>query len=96
MGRASTPRISASGSITELRRNVLLSGWFGYLRQDYEAYPRLDQKYTCGTAIKYLVNRYVTTGLEYRYIDYGSSFNGINGVENYTRNIVLGTLTLSY
>jgi hypothetical protein len=80
----------------EFRRNILLGSWFAYQNQDYGDYPRDDDKYTYGASLTYLINRYWTAGLQYTYTDFSSNFNGINGVEDYTRNVVMGNLKLAY
>ncbi|HSI39144.1 MAG TPA: outer membrane beta-barrel protein [Xanthobacteraceae bacterium] len=80
----------------EFRRNVIFAGWFNYNHQDYEDYPRTDEKFIYGTSINYLINRYARAGVEYRYTDFTSNYNGIDGVEDYTRSVVLGTLRLAY
>ncbi|CAN5246774.1 hypothetical protein BH09ACT9_BH09ACT9_50340 [soil metagenome] len=80
----------------ELRRNIVLSGWFGYQNQDYQDYPRDDHQFTYGAEMRYLINRYATAKLNYNYIDFDTNFNNINGAESYTRSIITAGLTLSY
>lgn len=80
----------------ELRRNIVLSGWFNYQNQDYYDFPRDDDTYVAGAAVKYLINRYVTAQLNYTYTDFDTNFNGINGAESFTRNVVMGGVTLKY
>lgn len=80
----------------EFRRNILLAGWFAYQNQEYEDYPRNDDKYTYGVSGTYLINRNWQAGVRYTYTDFSSNFNGINGVEDYTRSIVLGSLKYAY
>ena len=80
----------------ELRRNIVLSGWFDYQNQNYEAFPRDDDQYVYGAELKYLINRYATAKLNYNYTDFDTNFNFINGAESYTRSVITAALTLSY
>ena len=80
----------------ELRRNILLSGWFGYQNQNYEDFPRDDDTFNYGAEVKYLINRYATAKVNYTYTDYDTNFNGINGAESYKRSLVMAGVTLSY
>lgn len=80
----------------ELRRNILLSGWVNYQKQDYEEYPRDDDTYFVGAEVRYLINRYATAKLNYTYTDFSSNFNNVGGVEDYNRSVVTAGVTLSY
>ncbi|MCJ8141378.1 outer membrane beta-barrel protein [Ancylobacter sp. A5.8] len=80
----------------ELRRSIILSGWFNYENQNYEDFARDDDQYVYGAQVRYVMNRYAEWKLNYSYTDFDTNFNGINGAESYTRNVILGTLTLTY
>ncbi|MCS0496094.1 outer membrane beta-barrel protein [Ancylobacter sp. MQZ15Z-1] len=80
----------------ELRRNIVLSGWFNYQNQDYEEYPRNDDTYFMGAELRYLINRYATATLNYSYTDFDTNFDNINGAEDYNRSVVTAGITLTY
>lgn len=80
----------------ELRRNVLLSAWIAYQNQQYEDYSRRDQKYLYGVEGRYLVSRNWQLALRYTYTDFDSNYDGINGVEDYTRSILTGSISYAY
>ncbi|MDF2810101.1 MAG: hypothetical protein K0S56_1132 [Microvirga sp.] len=80
----------------EFRRNIVLSGWFDYLNQDYDEFPRKDDQYMVGAELRYFINRFATARLNYVYTDFDTNFNNINGAESYTRNVVTAGVTLAY
>ena len=51
----------------ELLRNVLLNGNFGYLRDDFNNVSRTDNTYFAGGAVKYLLNRFLSANVGYRF-----------------------------
>lgn len=77
----------------ELRRNIIVSGIFAYKEQEYEGNDRTDNKYTYGASLRYLINRYLTSTLNYRYTDFTT--NGID-VDDYNRSVVTAGLKLQY
>lgn len=77
----------------ELRRNIILSALFAYREQQYEDADRTDDKYTYGASVRYLINRYLSSTLNYRYTDFTTDGEG---VDPYTRNVVTLGLKLQY
>lgn len=91
--------VSSSAGIRldyEFRRNIVLSGWFDYLNQDYDAYPRVDNQYVVGAELRYFINRFSVAKLNYSYTDFDTNFNNINGAESYIRNLFSAGVTLAY
>ncbi|NHK29481.1 outer membrane beta-barrel protein [Parvularcula flava] len=51
----------------ELRRNIILSATAGYGESDYQDIDRTEERYGINLAGQYLINRYLSTKLEYTY-----------------------------
>ncbi|GLK74748.1 hypothetical protein GCM10017643_48670 [Ancylobacter dichloromethanicus] len=80
----------------EFRRNIVVSGWFDYLNQDYDEFPRVDNQYVVGAELRYFINRFSVAKINYSFTDYQTNFNNINGAENYIRSLVTAGVTLAY
>ncbi|MFD2029546.1 outer membrane beta-barrel protein [Ancylobacter dichloromethanicus] len=66
----------------EFRRNIVVSGWFDYLNQDYDEFPRVDNQYVVGAELRYFINRFFSVAkINYSFTDYQTNFNNINGAE---------------
>lgn len=73
----------------ELLRNLLLNGFAGYSRDEFEGIDRTDNTYLAGAGAEYLVNRYLSVELGYRFSDRDSDVDD----EEFTRHIVSLGLT---
>lgn len=68
-----------------LRRNVVLNANASYALEDFEGISREDERYTFGAGVDFILNRYITTSLAYRFVDEDSNVAG----EDYQVNRVV-------
>ena len=57
----------------EIRRNVVLSGTLAYENEKFFGQPRIDNVYSIDSRLKYLLNRFSSVALFYRYIQRDSN-----------------------
>ena len=80
----------------ELARNIIVSGSVGYGLDDYENIDREDERFAITLGAKYLINRLLSAGIEYRYIDQESDVidPNLQGLaRDYTANELMVTLS---
>lgn len=71
----------------ELLRNLLVGGFGGYQRDDFDGIDRVDETFTVGATVTYLLNRYLSLQGSYDFSDRSSDLD----TEEFTRNrITLG------
>lgn len=76
----------------ELLRNVLLNAGVGYQRQAFRGLAREDRYLSADVGAKYLINRNLSAGLSYRFLN-GRSNDVLNG-RDYSTNGVRLSLTV--
>ncbi len=76
----------------ELQRNVLLTGLFGYINQDYQGLNRTDDNFQADVGVRYLLNRYLSTSLNASYRKRSSNI----GYADYDREIITARLRAQF
>lgn len=66
----------------ELRRNVIVQAYGAYTNSNLVGTTRTDNYPSAGIAVKYMMNRYMSTDLQYNYSKRSSSAPGINFTDN--------------
>jgi hypothetical protein len=92
---AATGKLVTRGEVRvdhELLRNVLLTGALGASSDEYEGIDRNDDAMFGDAGVTYLMNRRVSVGAHYNYIDVQS--DGVARDRDYTINRFMATLTL--
>jgi uncharacterized protein (PEP-CTERM system associated) len=92
-GASSALTTTAGTTVTHsLLDTVTLDGFFNYTREDFEDTNRVDNTYSLGPGVTYLMNRFVHFSLNYTHSwrDSDAPF------QDYTENSVLFTTRLQY
>ncbi len=76
----------------ELLRNLLIGVDGSIARDDFEGIDRVDYVYGAGADVTYLINRYLSAGLDYSFQTRDSDAAG----EDFDNHIVLGRVRLQY
>ena len=76
----------------ELKRNILLQARIGYTRNKFEEISRVDEFFTAGAQLDYLLNRRIGFFASYDYLDENSD----QPILNYNRNLVSVGLNLQF
>jgi hypothetical protein len=92
-GASSALTTTAGTTVTHsLLDTVTLDGFFNYTREDFEDTNRVDNTYSLGPGVTYLMNRFVHFSLNYTHSWRNSDAPG----QDYTENSVLLTTRLQY
>ena len=68
----------------ELLRNFLVGGFVAYQRDDFDGIERVDDTYSVGASLTYLLNRYLSLTGAYEFADRTSDVDA----EEFTRNLI--------
>jgi hypothetical protein len=77
----------------EVLRNLVLSGSIRYVDNDYQDHERRDEVWQARASARYLLSRYMSVSLDYRYTDFDTS---AVDVDSYEQNVYGATLRLQY
>lgn len=92
-GSSTALTTTAGTTVTHsLLDNVTLDAFFNYTREEFEETNRVDNTYSAGPGVTYLMNRFLHWRLNYSYTQRNSDAAG----EDYTENVVLLTARLQY
>ena len=75
-----------------LTDTISLDGFFNYTREEFEDTSRVDNTYSMGPGVTYLMNRFVHLTLNYAHTRRDSDAPN----QDYTENLVLFTIRLQY
>jgi hypothetical protein len=84
-----TAGVNVNHSLTD---DVSLDGFFNYTREEFEGTNRVDDTYSLGPGVNYLMNRFLHWRLNYTYTQRESDAVG----EDYIENLILLTARLQY
>lgn len=73
----------------ELRRNIIINGDLGYIRDDFEGVDRTDDRFLAGAGVEYILNRRLSVDAGYGF----STRNSDVDAAEFTRNVVRIGLT---
>ncbi len=77
-----------------LSENLLLTGSLGYAAQAFQTISRDDTLLNAGLGLKYYLTERLNTGIRYTYFDRVSEGN--DNVNDFTKNVVAGSVTLQF